>query len=117
MADHASTFLLVTILVLITVVLLFGMKFFSASRQAMFRAAGDDSVRQLAEKSALAQAAKRRVTGRGSERRRRSEDETGGDRKTAARSRMSARERTTMSRWRSQSFAACAGPRGWRGRR
>jgi Tfp pilus assembly protein PilO len=56
MADHASTFLLVTILVLITVVLLFGMKFFSASRQAMFRAAGDDSVRQLAEKSALAQA-------------------------------------------------------------
>ena len=56
MADHASTFLLVTILVLITVVLLFGMKYFSASRQAMFRAAGDNSLRQLAEKSALAQA-------------------------------------------------------------
>jgi hypothetical protein len=56
MADHASTFLLVTILVLITVVLLFGMKYFSASRQAMFRVAGDDSLRQLAEKSALAQA-------------------------------------------------------------
>ena len=57
MADHAPTFLLVTILVLITVVLLFGMKYFSASRQAMFRVAGDDSLRQLAEKSALVQAA------------------------------------------------------------
>src|ERR1700688_1205145 len=57
MADHASAFLLVTMLVLITVVLLFGMKYFSASRQAMFRVAGDDSLRQLAEKSALAQAA------------------------------------------------------------
>jgi hypothetical protein len=56
MADHASTFLLVTILVLITVVLLFGMKYFSASRQALFRVVGDDSLRQLAEKSALAQA-------------------------------------------------------------
>jgi len=57
MADHANTFLLVTILVLITLVLLFGMKYFSAARQAMFRAASDDSLRQLAEMSATAQAA------------------------------------------------------------
>ncbi|HEY3720016.1 MAG TPA: hypothetical protein VGL41_07750 [Roseiarcus sp.] len=57
MADHAPVFLLVTILVLVTILLLFFMKYFSAARQAMFRAAGDDSLRQLAERSALAQAA------------------------------------------------------------
>jgi uncharacterized membrane protein affecting hemolysin expression len=57
MADHAHVFLVITILVLITFVLLFGMKYFSAARQAMFHAAGDDALRELAQKSALAQAA------------------------------------------------------------
>ena len=57
MADHSHTFLLVTILVLVTVLLLFGMKYFSTARQALFRAAGDDAFRELAQKSMLAQAA------------------------------------------------------------
>ena len=34
MADHANTFLLVTILLFVTILLIFGMKYFSAARQA-----------------------------------------------------------------------------------
>jgi hypothetical protein len=41
MADHSSAFLLVTILAFITIILIFGMKYFSAGRTARLQAAHD----------------------------------------------------------------------------
>jgi hypothetical protein len=55
MADKASVFLLVTILVLVTIVLVFAMKYFAAIRQASQRIASEDGYRALAEKAARAQ--------------------------------------------------------------
>jgi hypothetical protein len=42
MVDKASVFLLVTILVLVTIVLVFAMKYFAAIRQASQRVASED---------------------------------------------------------------------------
>ena len=55
MADHANTFLLVTILLFVTILLIFGMKYFSAARQAHGRIAGDATLRELAEKATALQ--------------------------------------------------------------
>jgi preprotein translocase subunit YajC len=57
MAEHAHTFLLVTILSLVTILLIFGMKYFSAARQARIRAGSEDAFRESIEKSALVQTA------------------------------------------------------------
>jgi Tfp pilus assembly protein PilO len=56
MVEHAHTFLLVTILMLVTILLVFGMKYFSAARQARAQIAGDDGMRDLAIKASAAQA-------------------------------------------------------------
>jgi len=55
MADKASVFLLVTILVLVTIILVFAMKYFAALRQASQRIASDDGYRALADKATRAQ--------------------------------------------------------------
>jgi hypothetical protein len=55
MADKASVFLLVTILVLVTIILVFAMKYFAALRQASQRIASDDGYRALADKAVRAQ--------------------------------------------------------------
>ena len=57
MAEHANTFLLLTILVLVTILLVFGMKYFSAARTAHARANGEEAYRELAEKAVALQAA------------------------------------------------------------
>ena len=57
MAAHANTFLLVTILVLVTILLVFGMKYFSAARAVHARANGEEAYRELAEKAVALQAA------------------------------------------------------------
>jgi hypothetical protein len=44
MADHSATFLLITILTLITIILIFGMKYFSAGRVARLQAARDGNL-------------------------------------------------------------------------
>lgn len=56
-ADRANTILLVTIFILVTVVTVFGMKYFTAARQARLRVTGEDAYRELAAASAAAQAA------------------------------------------------------------
>ncbi len=57
MTDHSSVFSILTALVLLTIVFVFGMKYFSAARQT--RALGDnqDAYRKLAELAATAQSA------------------------------------------------------------
>jgi signal transduction histidine kinase len=55
MADKASVFLLVTILVLVTIILVFAMKYFAALRQTSQRIASDDGYRALADKATRAQ--------------------------------------------------------------
>ncbi len=55
MAEKAAIFLLVTILVLVTVILIFAMKYVAAVRQAGLRVASDGAYRALAEKAATAQ--------------------------------------------------------------
>jgi Tfp pilus assembly protein PilO len=57
MAPHAPTFLLVTVLVLLTVLLVFGMKYFASARQARLVADDEDTYRDLAGKAAAAQSA------------------------------------------------------------
>ena len=57
MAAHANTFLLLTILVLVTILLVFGMKYFSAGRIVHARANGEEAYRELAEKAVALQAA------------------------------------------------------------
>ena len=56
MGEHANTFLLITILAFVTVLLVFAMKYFSAARQARLRIASEDAYRQLAQKAVNAQA-------------------------------------------------------------
>ena len=46
MANNADTFLLVTILVLVTVLLVFAMKYFAAARQAQLRVTGENAYRE-----------------------------------------------------------------------
>ncbi len=55
MADHVNMFLLVTVLVLATILLVFGMKYFSAAKQARSRIASDERYRDLAAKATAAQ--------------------------------------------------------------
>lgn len=55
MNDNAPTFLLVTILVLVVVLLIFGMKYFSAARTARLRIVSEDAYRDLAGRSIKAQ--------------------------------------------------------------
>ena len=55
MADHANTFLLVTILLFVTILLIFGMKYFSAARQAHRLIAGEATFRELADKATALQ--------------------------------------------------------------
>ncbi len=57
MADHANTFLLVTILTLATILLIFGMKYFSAARQARLGFVSEAVHRELMEKASAAQMA------------------------------------------------------------
>ena len=57
MAEHANTFLLLTILGLVTILLIFGMKYFSAGRQARLRFISEGAYRELAEKGAAVQSA------------------------------------------------------------
>jgi len=57
MAEHANAFLLLTILGLVTILLIFGMKYFSAGRQARMRLVTEGAYRELAEKGVAAQAA------------------------------------------------------------
>ncbi|WP_207461420.1 hypothetical protein [Azospirillum sp. SYSU D00513] len=56
MADRATIFLLITILVLVTVLLVFAMKYFSAAHQARLRITSETAYRDLAEKAVTAQA-------------------------------------------------------------
>lgn len=55
MADRATTFLLVTILVLVVILLIFGMKYFSSMRTARLRIASEDAYRDLAARSVTVQ--------------------------------------------------------------
>jgi hypothetical protein len=57
MAAHTNTFLLLSILVLVTVLLVFGMKYFSAARAVHARAGSEGAYRELAEKAVSLQAA------------------------------------------------------------
>lgn len=57
MAQHANTFLLVTILVLVTILLTFAMKYLSAARQARSQIASADGYRELATKATATQSA------------------------------------------------------------
>jgi uncharacterized membrane protein len=57
MAEHAHTFLLVTILALVTILLVFGMKYFSAARRDKAGVTREDAYRELAEKAVSVQAA------------------------------------------------------------
>ena len=57
MAEHANTFLLLTILVLVTILLVFGMKYLSAARTVHARANGEEAYRELADKAVSLQAA------------------------------------------------------------
>lgn len=55
MADKSEVFLLITILALATCIVVFGMKYFSATRQARLRDTGDQDYRELAAKAVKAQ--------------------------------------------------------------
>jgi hypothetical protein len=54
MADKAWVFLLITILVLVTILFIFAMKYFSAARQARLRIASEEAYRELAERAVKA---------------------------------------------------------------
>ncbi len=56
MADRPPVFLIISILVLVTILLIFAMKYFSAARQARLKIISDNDYRQLAEKAANASA-------------------------------------------------------------
>jgi hypothetical protein len=51
MADRASMFLLVTILVLVVVLLVFAMKYFAGARTARLRMTSEDAYRDLAARA------------------------------------------------------------------
>jgi signal transduction histidine kinase len=54
MVDRPAIFLVVTIFVLVTVLLVFAMKYFSAARQARLTLTSEDRYRDLAEKAVKA---------------------------------------------------------------
>jgi signal transduction histidine kinase len=55
MADRASTFLLVPILVLVVILLIFAMKYLTAARTARLKIASDDAYRDLAGRAVKSQ--------------------------------------------------------------
>lgn len=55
MADRASTFLLVTILILIVILLIFAMKYFVGARSARLRITSEDAYRDLAARATKSQ--------------------------------------------------------------
>lgn len=55
MTDHFVVFPAVTALVLLTIVLVFGMKYFSATREAKALVDNQDAYRKLAESATIAQ--------------------------------------------------------------
>jgi Tfp pilus assembly protein PilO len=55
MIDHFVVFPAITALVLLTIVLVFGMKYFSAARQAKALVDNHDAYRKLAENATIAQ--------------------------------------------------------------
>jgi hypothetical protein len=55
MADKAAIFLLVTILVLVTIIVIFAMKYFAAARQARLRITSEETYRELAARTVSAQ--------------------------------------------------------------
>ncbi|SHH53745.1 hypothetical protein [Bradyrhizobium erythrophlei] len=55
MTDHSTVFSIMTALVLLTIVFVFGMKYFSAARQTTALADNQDAYRKLAELAATAQ--------------------------------------------------------------
>jgi Na+-transporting methylmalonyl-CoA/oxaloacetate decarboxylase gamma subunit len=55
MTDRASIFLLVTILVLVTIILIYAMKSFSDFRKARLQIESEDAYRELAERVVRAQ--------------------------------------------------------------
>ncbi|MGJ5137883.1 hypothetical protein ACQR1V_07835 [Bradyrhizobium oligotrophicum] len=55
MADKAAIFLFVTILVLVTIILVFAMKYFAAVRQAGRQVATEEGFRALTERAVRAQ--------------------------------------------------------------
>ena len=57
MTDHSTVFSVVTALVLLTIVFVFGMKYFSAARQTKALADNQDAYRKLAELATTAQSA------------------------------------------------------------
>ena len=57
MIAQTHNFLLPTILLLGTIILVFGMKYLSAARHTRLRLGGDDAFRLMAEKTAAAQSA------------------------------------------------------------
>lgn len=50
MLEHTHNFLVLTILVLATILLVFGMKYMSGARQGRLRLASDDTFRRMAER-------------------------------------------------------------------
>lgn len=56
MSDHANTFPLISILLLVTVLLIFAMKYLSAALQARRGTMGEEAYRDLAERAVKAQA-------------------------------------------------------------
>lgn len=57
MIEHTHNFLVPTILVLATILLVFGMKYMSGARQARLRLGRDNTFRMMAEKATAAQSA------------------------------------------------------------
>ncbi|MGA7810702.1 hypothetical protein [Bradyrhizobium sp.] len=57
MTAHSTVFFVLTVLMLVTVVLVFGMKYFSAARQTKALADNQNAYRNLAEVAASAQSA------------------------------------------------------------
>jgi Tfp pilus assembly protein PilO len=55
MADHSVVFSVLTALVLLTIVLVFGMKYFSAARQTKALVDNQDAYRKLCESVTIAQ--------------------------------------------------------------
>lgn len=55
MAERANTFLLVTVLVLVVTLAIFGMKYFVSVRTSRLRTASEDASRHLAERAIRAQ--------------------------------------------------------------
>jgi Tfp pilus assembly protein PilO len=57
MADHSIVFSIMTVLVLLTIVFVFGMKYFSATRQTKALVDNQAAYRKLAEMAAAAESA------------------------------------------------------------